>query len=232
MIYNLEAAHKASFDNRAALEAEQKCGCFYCKKIFSSCDIEDWIDEGKSGTAQCPYCGIDSVIGESSGFEITEDFLHKMHLRWFESGAGNCVSTTFGGIFLLFDGDIETFRHLSVEPKEPYAEVSGIHKIEFDYNADGKVHEICICLNNPECDALSDTGERFDAVTADIGEGRITLAFIEPENLDLEIEFAQNGIILHTTERTASQTLTFGVCWIDKLPSPDDVQTWLGADVK
>jgi hypothetical protein len=26
--------------------------------------------------------------------------------------------------------------------------------------------------------------------------------------------------------------LKFGVCWIDKLPSADDNQTWLGTDVK
>ena len=231
-MYDFEAAHKYSYDNKAQLETEQKCGCFYCRRIFSSKEITEWIEEGKSGTAQCPYCYIDSVIGESSGYEITDDFLRRMHLRWFESGAGNCVSTTFGGIFLLFDGDIEAFRHLAVEPKEPYAEVSGIHKIEFDYNADGKVHEICICLNTPECDALSDTGERFDAVSADIGEGRITLAFIEPENVDFKIEFMKNGIILRSDKNTASQTLKFGVCWIDKLPSADDIQTWLGADVK
>ena len=36
-----------------------------------------------SGTAVCPYCGVDSVIGENSGFPITEQFLKEMHEAWF-----------------------------------------------------------------------------------------------------------------------------------------------------
>ena len=232
MMYDFEAAHKYSYDNKAQLETEQKCGCFYCRRIFSSKEITEWIEEGKSGTAQCPYCYIDSVIGESSGYEITDDFLWRMHLYWFESGTSKSVSTSFGDIFLLLDNKAQYVRSFAITPEKPLADVQGIYKIEYDYKADGKECEICFCLNNPECCAVPDTGERFDAVSADIGEGRITLAFIEPDNVDFKIKFMKNGIILRSDKNTASQTLTFGVCWIDKLPSPDDVQTWLGADVK
>jgi acetone carboxylase gamma subunit len=34
-------------------------------------------------TALCPYCGIDSVIGDKSGFPITKEFLEKMYQHWF-----------------------------------------------------------------------------------------------------------------------------------------------------
>lgn len=230
--FDPQAAHKYCTDNRSALEAEQKCGCFYCEKTFPSSDIKDWISEGKSGTALCPHCGIDAVIGEFAGYDITDEFLRKTHLHWFESGVGKSVRSPFGNIFLKIDGKTRSFRFSAILPEKPFADVSGIYKIENDFESDGKEHEIKLLLDNPECNAYSDTGERFDAVSADLGEGRITLAFIEPKDLDFKIEYMKDGIALRSNENTASQTLKFGVCWIDKFPSADDVQTWLGADVK
>ncbi len=77
-------AHLYSGANRDYLSKDKKCGCFYCLKIFDPKEIIDWCyyvsDED---TAICPYCGIDSIIGESSGFPITEEFLKKMHNYWF-----------------------------------------------------------------------------------------------------------------------------------------------------
>ena len=34
-------------------------------------------------TALCPYCGVDSVKCESSGYPITKEFLAEMRARWF-----------------------------------------------------------------------------------------------------------------------------------------------------
>jgi ribosomal protein S18 acetylase RimI-like enzyme len=36
------------------------------------------------GTAVCPYCGIDSAIGDNSGYPIIVEFLKKMHQHWFK----------------------------------------------------------------------------------------------------------------------------------------------------
>lgn len=72
--YDLRAAHEAARFNKEILARDGKCGCFYCLRIFSSSEIEEWcpeLDDGEKVTAICPYCGIDSVIGESSGFPIT-----------------------------------------------------------------------------------------------------------------------------------------------------------------
>ena len=75
-------AHQFSVNNRKQLEQSSVCGCFYCRKIFNPNEIAEWIPE-KSGTALCPYCGIDSVIGEASGFQITEQLLKEMSQYWF-----------------------------------------------------------------------------------------------------------------------------------------------------
>ncbi len=80
-------AHRFSNNHMAALKKDKICGCFYCTGIFSPDEIEDWLiddnDCDRYGTAICPYCGIDSVIGESSGFPITKEFLNRMKDRWF-----------------------------------------------------------------------------------------------------------------------------------------------------
>ena len=79
----LKAAHKASYANKKRLSVLQKCGCFYCMKLFSSEEIEDWSVDQPDWTAVCPYCGIDAVIGEEAGFPLTEDFLEEMYKEWF-----------------------------------------------------------------------------------------------------------------------------------------------------
>lgn len=84
---DLELAHCFSGNHKPELEKDRKCGCFNCLTIFTPSEIDEWIIADnmcdKRGTAICPYCGIDSVIGESSGFPITKDFLRKMKKRWF-----------------------------------------------------------------------------------------------------------------------------------------------------
>ena len=76
--------HRFSSNNRELLRNDKTCGCFYCLKRFDPKEIVDWIEDA-SGTAICPYCGVDSIIGEYSGYPITEDFLRRMRQYWFSS---------------------------------------------------------------------------------------------------------------------------------------------------
>ncbi len=87
---DLIKAHEYCRNHMAALKRDKVCGCFYCRKIYAPSEITEWLiakdDSNKCdryGTAICPYCGIDSVIGESSGYPITEAFLTAMEKRWF-----------------------------------------------------------------------------------------------------------------------------------------------------
>lgn len=76
-------AHKYCMNHKSSLMNDKICGCFYCLKVFAPNEIEHWIDDKIDKTALCPYCEIDSVIGESCGFPITENFLKKMNAQWF-----------------------------------------------------------------------------------------------------------------------------------------------------
>ena len=78
---DVREAHKHSSKHRAEIMASESCGCFYCIEIFKPSEIKDWTDDGQ--TAQCARCGIDSVVGSSSGFPITEEFLKEMQKYWF-----------------------------------------------------------------------------------------------------------------------------------------------------
>ena len=84
---SLLQAHELSSNHKPELEEVQLCGCFFCKKIFWSNEIREWVIEDTPidcrGTALCPYCGTDSVIGESSGFPITDEFMSAMNKYWF-----------------------------------------------------------------------------------------------------------------------------------------------------
>lgn len=77
-----EEAYKYSSNHRENLMKDEICGCFHCLKVFHPTEITNWLNEG-SGTALCPYCGVDSVIGESSGYPIKKEFLEKMRKYWF-----------------------------------------------------------------------------------------------------------------------------------------------------
>lgn len=87
----LFSAHRFSNNHKPELEKDAVCGCFHCLAIFDPKEITEWIIADnpcdRRGTAVCPYCGVDSVIGESSGFPITADFLAAMRRRWFSATA-------------------------------------------------------------------------------------------------------------------------------------------------
>lgn len=75
-------AHDCSIRNKRQLEQSKLCGCFSCCEIFPPSEITDYISD-EEPTAECPYCHIDAVIGDASGFPITEEFLREMMHRWF-----------------------------------------------------------------------------------------------------------------------------------------------------
>ena len=85
----LKKAHYFSNNHKPELEQDSVCGCFYCQRVFHPKEITEWLIEKNPadwrGTAVCPYCDVDAVIGESSGFPITEEFLSAMSECWFGS---------------------------------------------------------------------------------------------------------------------------------------------------
>ena len=82
-MHDLNLAHEHCTGNKVEIENSTICGCFYCLKTFDKSQIENWLNE-KDGTALCPFCSVDSVIGDKSGFPITKEFLEEMKAFWFK----------------------------------------------------------------------------------------------------------------------------------------------------
>jgi transcription elongation factor Elf1 len=84
--YNLGliiVSHKRSSKHREEILQSKECACFCCLKIFIASDIIKWLDNQQ--TAICPNCGVDSVIGDKSGYPITDiEYLKMMKKYWFE----------------------------------------------------------------------------------------------------------------------------------------------------
>lgn len=83
----IKEAHKHSFKNKDEILASEICGCFGCLAIMNPTEItwfveEQEVDGKKLSTAMCPHCNIDTVIGSSSGYPITRDFLMEMNHHW------------------------------------------------------------------------------------------------------------------------------------------------------
>lgn len=80
-------AHKACFKNWRILKKSKTCGCFYCLRVYAASEVGDWcVERDRRRTALCPYCAVDSVIPDASGWPLDADFLKKMKCWWLETG--------------------------------------------------------------------------------------------------------------------------------------------------
>lgn len=79
----LKKAHRASFENEASIRKSKECLCFHCNNLFPPSEIQDWVNDAHGRTALCPYCRIDSVIGDEAGYPFTEKFILAMNGYWF-----------------------------------------------------------------------------------------------------------------------------------------------------
>lgn len=238
--HDVMEAHKFSANNYPALLNDNKCGCFYCLNIFDPKEVEEYIqenDDENSGTAICPYCGIDSVISESSGYPISPEFLKKMYRRWFDSGSGIALSTPIGLIELLLDDEPVSFSHISIEPNEKlFPDVDAAHRLTYDYVSDGKTHILSFKIKDCNLEANPETGELLEAVSFYKDKCKLTLGCIasfgdyEDYHLDYDGSLCSDGMEIYITTTTKSQTFKFGVCWIKECTDNNDVQTWYGAD--
>jgi hypothetical protein len=76
--------HRHTRANQEELEASEACGCIACERIYFPSEIVRWLEDG---TAVCPHCGVDAVVGSASGIPIIPGVLRRAHERWFLVGS-------------------------------------------------------------------------------------------------------------------------------------------------
>jgi len=78
-----EHYHELSSNNLSDIKESKMCGCFFCLEMFPPSKIEDLINENDGErTVGCPFCGIDSVLGDKS-VPLTKELLVEMKEYWF-----------------------------------------------------------------------------------------------------------------------------------------------------
>ena len=89
----LTAAFKHILRNKKEIERSQQCCCYQCVSIFPAHSVKKWIEEvhdampidpndwAERGVLSgcCPNCDFDNVIGDASGFPVSDpDFVEEM----------------------------------------------------------------------------------------------------------------------------------------------------------
>ena len=70
--------------NKEEIAKSNKCGCYYCERIYNALEIVDWLERDAKQTAICPYCGETFVLGDASGYPIYDfDFIEDMNNYFF-----------------------------------------------------------------------------------------------------------------------------------------------------
>lgn len=70
-----------AFKNRSMIESSIFAGCMHCCKTFTIAEIKSFTDNNQ--TCLCPYCNVDSVIGNSCGFDLNENSLQSANKYWY-----------------------------------------------------------------------------------------------------------------------------------------------------
>ncbi len=234
-------AHDYSTNNKPALEKDKICGCFSCLEIFNPKQIEEYlindeVDCDRLGTAICPYCSIDSIIPESSGYPITKEFLSAMQRKWFKSGSGKSINTPFGAIKVLVDDEETCVDYESLDPSQMnYPDIDGIYRLVVRLNPNGKEHTVKLLLDSTTEKGEIDGGENLIALSFYKGNGMITIA----TNAELQEEktfnfitgnYLRNGLELHIGADSQRNIITFGIAWTEEIDDGNDIQVWNAAD--
>ena len=75
--------HQYSISNKQQIMSSNKCGCFFCKKVFDSGLVSgSYINDKNGETAICPFCGVDSLLPDSQ-VELSDELLEDMYRVWF-----------------------------------------------------------------------------------------------------------------------------------------------------
>jgi hypothetical protein len=79
----LDLIHQAAINNRHAVMASTRCGCFSCEAMFHGWEVTEFTESDFS--AVCPRCKIDSVLPDKlPEATLSQALLREMRVQYFE----------------------------------------------------------------------------------------------------------------------------------------------------
>ena len=93
----------------------------------------------------------------------------------------------------------------------------------------------CILETDFEYESYVESGERLEAISFEINNGKLTIATTsglsmaesDGNNNDFDIKYLENGIEIVIFKETASQEFCFGISFLGNMNLENEIQTWL-----
>lgn len=70
-------------NNDLEILQSHKCSCLFCRHTIDARDVQDWINDDQGVSAICPECGMDTLIGDASGYSFSKEELREINLTYF-----------------------------------------------------------------------------------------------------------------------------------------------------
>lgn len=142
------------------------------------------------------------------------------------------AETGFGRIIVTLDGIEAECLVYAVAERPQFAGVDGAVRLEYKHFSDGRAHELR-CFLADGSGFGPDSGENYEAGTAYIGKGSITIGcegdFSDISKYDFDGYIMENGVCVIIHPDTGDRRFIFGVSWVNEC-AEHDVRTWYGAD--
>ena len=152
------------------------------------------------------------------------------------------LKTPFGNIRMFMDKKEVEFNFSKIQNSKSFLKTETyLLKYEFKKEKVDKINKHflkCILETNFEYESYVETGERLEAISFEINEGKQTIgttyglfmAEVDGNNNDFDVEYLENGIEIVILEKTRNQIFSFGVSFLENVNVENEVQTWLAAD--
>ena len=152
------------------------------------------------------------------------------------------LKTPFGNIRMFLDKKEVEFNFSKIQNSKSFLKTETYSlKYEFKKEKANKINKHflkCILETNCEYESFVETGERLEAISFEVNRGKLTIgttsglsmAEVDGNNNDFDVEYLKNGIEIVIFEKTRHQIFSFGVSFLENINVENEVQTWLAAD--
>ena len=152
------------------------------------------------------------------------------------------LKTPFGNIRMFLDKKEVEFNFSKIQNSKSFLKTE-TYSLKYEFKKE-KVDKInkhflkCILETNFEYESYVETGERLEAISFEINEGKQTIgttyglfmAEVDGNNNDFDVEYLENGIEIVIFEKTRNQIFSFGVSFLENVNVENEIQTWFAVD--
>ena len=149
------------------------------------------------------------------------------------------LKTPFGNIRMFMDKKEVEFNFSKIQNSKSFLKTETyLLKYEFKKEKVDKINKHflkCILETDFEYESYVESGERLEAISFEINNGKLTIATTsglsmaesDGNNNDFDIEYLENGIEIVIFKETANQEFYFGISFLENMNLENEIQTWL-----